>query len=68
MDRVGSKLNEMGIGRGDRVAFVIHQRPEMVGAFLTISVFASLVPMNPKFLATQLDFYLIDLKPKTLVV
>jgi amino acid adenylation domain-containing protein len=61
-------LNDLGIGRGDRVAMVLPNGPEMSVAFMTISSCASAAPLNPSYLADELNFYLTDLNAKALVL
>ena len=60
-------LNQLGIGRNDRVAVVLPNGPEMAAAFLAISSGATSAPLNPAYLVSEFDFYLSDLKAKALV-
>jgi acyl-CoA synthetase (AMP-forming)/AMP-acid ligase II len=62
------RLNELGIGRGDRVAIVLPNGPEMATAFLTIACAATTAPLNPAYREEELDFYLTDLRARALVV
>jgi len=66
-DTVGT-LNGHGIGRGDRVAIVLPNGPEMAAAFLAIGAGAATAPLNPAYRADEFDFYLSDLEPRALVV
>ena len=61
-------LNAMGIGRGDRVAIVLPNGPEMATAFVTIAQVATTAPLNPAYREEEYDFYLSDLKARALVV
>jgi acyl-CoA synthetase (AMP-forming)/AMP-acid ligase II len=61
-------LNEMGIGRGDRVAIVFRNSPEMAAAFVCLATGTSTAPLNPGYREDEFDFYLGDLQPKALVV
>ena len=61
-------LNAKGIGRGDRVAIVLPNGPEMAAAFLCIAAGASTAPLNPSYKGEEFAFYLEDLRPKALVV
>ncbi|MBT8410570.1 MAG: acyl--CoA ligase [Octadecabacter sp.] len=65
---VKTALNGMGIGRGDRVAIVLPNGPEMATAFVTIAQVATTAPLNPAYREEEYDFYLSDLKAKALVV
>jgi oxalate---CoA ligase len=63
-----SRLNELGIGRLDRVAIVLPNGPEMASAFITIGCGATTAPLNPDYKADEFEFYLKDLSAKALVV
>jgi acyl-CoA synthetase (AMP-forming)/AMP-acid ligase II len=64
---VQTTLARAGIGRGDRVAIVLPNGPEMAAAFLTIAQAATTAPLNPAYRADELEFYLTDLKAKALI-
>ena len=40
-------LNRLGVGRGDRVAIVLPQGPEMAVTFLAVAAGATAAPLNP---------------------
>lgn len=61
-------LNARGIGRGDRVAIVLPNGPEMASAFLCIAAGASTAPLNPAYRAEEFSFYLEDLRAKAIVL
>ncbi|MEQ9640997.1 MAG: acyl--CoA ligase [Alphaproteobacteria bacterium] len=61
-------LNARGIGPGDRVAIVLPNGPEMAAAFVTIAAGCATAPLNPAYRAEEFEFYLVDLKPKALVL
>lgn len=61
-------LNTMGLGRGDRIAIVLPNGPEMAVAFLAVSATATSAPVNPALNACEFDFYLRDLNPQALIV
>ena len=63
-----ARLNELGIGRGDRVAIVAPNGPEMAAAFMCIGAGAVTAPLNPAYRGDELEFYLNDLRSKALVV
>ena len=67
-DYVQQTLNGWGIGRGDRVAIVVPDRPEMAVAFLTVSSCATGAPLNPDYTASEFELYLQELKVKALIV
>lgn len=61
-------LNSMGLGRGDRVAIVLPNGPEMAVAFLAVTVCATSAPLNPAYREADFDFYLSDLNAKAVIV
>ena len=65
---VVASLNGHSIGRGDRVAIVLPNGPEMAAAFIAIAAGAVTAPLNPAYREDEFDFYLDDLKARTLVV
>lgn len=65
---VSGTLHGTGIGRGDRVAIVLPNGPEMAAAFMTIAQVATTAPLNPAYRQEEYEFYLEDLRAKALVV
>ncbi|TPN84832.1 AMP-binding protein [Mesorhizobium sp. CU2] len=63
-----ARLNALGIGRGDRVAIVLPNGPEMASAFVAVAAAASTAPLNPAYRADELDFYLSDVGVKAILV
>jgi acyl-CoA synthetase (AMP-forming)/AMP-acid ligase II len=68
VDRTADKLNELGVGRGDRVAIVLPNGPEMATAFLSVAAAAGAAPLNPAYRQDEFEFYLGDLGAKALIV
>ncbi len=68
LERIVVSLNELGIGRGDRVAIVLPNGPEMAAAFVSVSAAATTAPLNPAYRAEEFKFYLADLDAKALIV
>lgn len=66
--RTVAALNGIGIGRGDRVAIVLPNGPEMAAAFVAIACGATTAPLNPAYKDEEFEFYLTDLKAKALVI
>jgi acyl-CoA synthetase (AMP-forming)/AMP-acid ligase II len=64
---IGS-LNSFGIGRGDRVAIVLPNGPDMATAFIGVASGATAAPLNPTYKADEFEFYMSDVKAKALVV
>ena len=67
-ERTVASLNRIGIGRGDRVAIVLPNGPEMAAAFVSVAAGATTAPLNPAYKDEEFEFYLTDLKAKALVV
>ena len=61
-------LRARGIGRGDRVAIVLPNGPEMAGAFVAIAAGATTAPLNPAYRRPEFEFYLKDLDAKAVVL
>jgi len=68
VERTISSLNQIGVGRGDRVAIVLPNGPEMATAFIAIASGATAAPLNPAYKAAEFEFYLSDVNAKALVV
>src|SRR5262249_23167884 len=61
-------LNRFGIGRGDRVAIVLPNGPELAAAFVAIASGATTAPLNPAYRTDEFDFYLSDLGARALIL
>ncbi|NQV46369.1 MAG: AMP-binding protein, partial [Rhodospirillaceae bacterium] len=68
IERSVASVNDLGIGRGDRVAIVLANGPEMATAFMAFAAGATTAPLNPNYRADEYRFYLEDLKARVLVV
>ena len=68
MQRTVARLNELGIGRNDRVAIVLPNGPDMASAFVSIAAGATAAPLNPGYRSEEFEFYLSDLSARALVV
>ena len=51
-----------------RIAIIMPNGPEMAVAFLAVSSFAAAAPLNPQYKASDLEFYLSDLKADLLLI
>ncbi len=61
-------LNGFNVGRGDRVAIVLPNGPEMAVAFLATASAATAAPLNPAYRADEFEFYLSDIGAKAVIV
>jgi len=62
------RLNQLGVGRNDRVAIVLGNGPQMATAFVAVAAGATTAPLNPSYRADEFEFYLSDLQAKALLV
>jgi oxalate---CoA ligase len=62
------QLQNLGMKRGDRIALVLPNGPEMAVAFLAIASAFTSAPLNPAYQEPEFDFYLSDLQVKAVVV
>ena len=65
---VGAALHGAGIGRGDRVAIVLPNGPEMAAAFVAVAQWAVTAPLNPAYTEDEFAFYLEDLGARAIVL
>ena len=63
-----ASLNQSGIGRGDRVAIVLPNGPEMASTFVSVAAGATAAPLNPAYRVEEFEFYLTDVNAKALIV
>ena len=68
VERIVASLNALGLGRGDRVAVVLPNGPEMALAFLGVAAGATCAPLNPAYREPEFDFYLSDLGARALIL
>ncbi|MCU0817261.1 MAG: AMP-binding protein, partial [Cypionkella sp.] len=65
---VAAGLHGAGVGRGDRVAIVLPNGPEMASAFVTVAQAAVTAPLNPAYREEEFAFYLEDLKARAIIL
>lgn len=68
VESIRAQLGALGIRRGDRVALVLPNGPEMALAFLAVASCATVAPLNPAYQTPEFDFYLSDLAARILIV
>ena len=66
--RTIEKLHWAGIGRGDRVAIVLPNGPELATALLAVSSCAVSAPLNPGYTANELDYFVSQLNASAMMV
>jgi acyl-CoA synthetase (AMP-forming)/AMP-acid ligase II len=68
-DEIAAALAAAGVGRGDRVAVVLPNGPEIVAMlFATAALGAAMAPLNPAYTEAEYRFFLDDLDPRLLLV
>ena len=66
---LAAQLAGMNVGRGDRVAIVLPNGPEIVAAFLAVVHGGSVAaPLNPAYTADEFTFFFGDIEPRALIV
>jgi acyl-CoA synthetase (AMP-forming)/AMP-acid ligase II len=68
MHSTAARLNALGLGRGDRIAIVLPNGPEMATAFVAVAAATATAPLNPAYREEELDFYLGDIGAKAILV
>jgi acyl-CoA synthetase (AMP-forming)/AMP-acid ligase II len=67
IDTMRRTLRATGIDRGDRVAVVLPNGPELAVAILAVETCAVCAPLNPAYGVDELDRYFADLQPRALI-
>ena len=66
---IASRLRSAGVGRGDRVAVVLPNGPEIIELLFALAALgATMAPLNPAYTEPEYRFYLDDLAPQLLLV
>ena len=65
--QLSAELNRFGIGRGDRVAIVMGNGPEMLISSLAVTMCSVALPLNPKYKKGEFSFYYDDTRPCALI-
>ena len=69
VERLAARLQELGIGRGDRVAMALPNGIEVITLFLAVgAAAATAAPLNPAYTTEEFRFYLEDIEAKVLLV
>ncbi len=67
IERTRRTLNSSGAGRGDCVAVVLPNGPELACAFFAVSACAVFAPLNPAYSEREFEFYFRDLNVQFLI-
>ena len=68
VDALSSKLNQFGLGRGDRIAMALPNGLEVIASFLAASTVGTAAPLNPAYTHDEFKFYLADTGARTLIL
>ncbi|HEY6330623.1 MAG TPA: acyl--CoA ligase, partial [Blastocatellia bacterium] len=63
-----SALNELGLGRGDRIAMALPNGIELITSFLAAATAGTAAPLNPAYTYDEFKFYLEDTRAKALIL
>src|SRR6266446_1664391 len=68
VDALAAKLNQLGLGRGDRIAMALPNGLEVTASFLAASTAGTAAPLNPAYTRDEFKFYLEDTGARALIV
>src|SRR3990170_2218791 len=69
VEELAGKLRALGVERGDRVALVLANGPEIVPLLFALAApGAAAAPLNPAYTADEFAFYLGDLAPRIVLL
>jgi acyl-CoA synthetase (AMP-forming)/AMP-acid ligase II len=61
-------LNQLGLGRGDRIAMALPNGLEVIASFLAASIVGTAAPLNPAYTRDEFKFYLADTGARALII
>ncbi len=61
VDETGAALRQLGVRRGDRLAMVLPNGPEMATGFMAVGCHNAVAPLNPAYQREEFEYYLADL-------
>jgi acyl-CoA synthetase (AMP-forming)/AMP-acid ligase II len=68
VDQLAGRLHTLGVRRGDRVAIVLANGPELIELLLAVTALgAAAAPLNPAYTVSEYSFFLGDLAPRLLL-
>ncbi len=68
VDALARSLNQLGLGRGDRIAMALPNGLEVIASFLAASTVGTAAPLNPAYTRDEFKFYLEDTGARALIV
>src|SRR6266404_5634324 len=68
VDALVTTLNQLGLGRGDRIAMALPNGLEVIASFLAASTAGTAAPLNPAYTRDEFKFYLADTGARALIL
>lgn len=68
VDALVNTLNQLGLGREDRIAMALPNGLEVIASFLAASTAGTAAPLNPAYTRDEFKFYLADTGARALIV
>lgn len=68
VEALAEKLNQLGLGRSDRIAMALPNGLEVIASFLAASTAGTAAPLNPAYTRDEFKFYLEDTGARALIV
>src|SRR5712691_10142884 len=68
VDALARTLNQLGLGRGDRIAMALPNGLEVIASFLAASTVGTAAPLNPAYTRDEFKFFLEDTGASALIV
>ena len=68
VESLAARLNQFGLGRGDRIAMALPNGLETIVSFLAASKVGTAAPLNPAYTLDEFKFYLADTGARALIV
>src|SRR6266581_8559320 len=68
VDSLAARLNQLGLGRGDRIAMALPNGLETIVTFLAASTVGTAAPLNPAYTLDEFKFYLADTGARALIL
>ena len=63
-----TRLGQLGLGRGDRIAMALPNGLEVIASFLAASTVGTAAPLNPAYTRDEFKFYLEDTGARALII
>src|SRR5260370_3127246 len=68
VDALVKELDQLGLGKGDRIAMALPNDLEVIASFLAAATVGTAAPLNPAYTRDEFKFYLEDTGARALIV